>query len=123
MSSRVRDVGRCGSMCECGSIRGIWQIAVYRSLVSASAGMAVGPAKTRRSYLCCLPHAHADRKQFLQTGSQNYKERHGCREPFAEGSNKRGFFNVVPGLVLAPGGGRRLSPRTGFGIALALHEY
>src|SRR5436309_1991087 len=43
MSSRVRAVGRCGSMCECGSISGMLQISRYRSLVSASVNMKTSP--------------------------------------------------------------------------------
>src|SRR5581483_1224655 len=43
MSSRLRAVGRWGSMCECGSIRGIWLISASRSWVSWSDGMASPP--------------------------------------------------------------------------------
>src|SRR5438552_6180078 len=36
MSSRLRATGRSGSMCECGSMIGMWQISAYRSWAKGS---------------------------------------------------------------------------------------
>src|SRR6516162_19063 len=58
MSSIVFDVGRCGSMCECGSISGILQISAYR--LSASVSLCMIPSFSRSIRIVSMTYNGAE---------------------------------------------------------------